>query len=81
LILIVLSSPSYFRGNSPNVYNATPIRTFLTRAAIERWTIQVPVTGVDPEFERHLALAAKGAGSHLLGRIADQDAAGHAGRR
>jgi succinate dehydrogenase/fumarate reductase flavoprotein subunit len=34
-------------------------------ATIERWNAHLPVTGIDPDFERHLTLAAKGADPHL----------------
>lgn len=34
-------------------------------ATIERWNSQLPVTGVDPDFERHLTLTAKGADPRL----------------
>lgn len=34
-------------------------------ATIDRWNAELPATGVDPEFERHRTLAAKGAGPRL----------------
>ena len=44
---------------------AMPVPAATLQATIERWNTQLPVTGVDPEFERHLTLAAKGADPHL----------------
>jgi succinate dehydrogenase/fumarate reductase flavoprotein subunit len=48
---------------------AMPVPAPALEATIERWNQQLPVTGVDPEFERHLTLTAKGA-SPRLPRIA-----------
>jgi succinate dehydrogenase/fumarate reductase flavoprotein subunit len=42
-----------------------PVPAATLQATIERWNTQLPVTGVDPEFERHLTLAAKGANPQL----------------
>ncbi|MGH3252665.1 MAG: FAD-dependent oxidoreductase [Trebonia sp.] len=45
--------------------SAMPVPGATLRETIGRWNSELPVTGVDPEFERHLTLAAKGVDPHL----------------
>jgi predicted oxidoreductase len=42
-----------------------PVPAATLLAPIDRWNTQLPATGVDPGFERHLTLAAKGASPYL----------------
>jgi succinate dehydrogenase/fumarate reductase flavoprotein subunit len=44
---------------------AMPVPAPALEGTIERWNRQLPVTGVDPEFDRHLTLTAKGANPRL----------------
>jgi fumarate reductase flavoprotein subunit len=59
------SGRTFARATLGELAAAIAVPAATLEATIERWNSQLPVTGVDPDFERHLTLGAKGADPRL----------------
>jgi succinate dehydrogenase/fumarate reductase flavoprotein subunit len=62
---MLLLTAYFARPTLGEVAAAIGVPASTLEATIDRWNAQLPLTGVDPDFERHLTLTAKGADPRL----------------